>query len=87
MEEQAEALKQELANFITNINPDFTLEKDSDTSFSRLGLDSMSHVNMTRVIKETLGIDVEPDFAFNHPTINAITIQLNKLDEGAYAVV
>ncbi|WP_347330760.1 acyl carrier protein [Marinimicrobium locisalis] len=67
-----ESLIQALSGYIKTKVPDFDPEKHADTSFSRLGLDSLGHVELSGVLERQLNISVSPEVAFNYPTINAL---------------
>lgn len=76
MEFNHNALLTEITNYLTPKVDGFSLEEHQDVSFSSLGLDSLNHVELSTVIEEHLGKHIEPTFAFDYPTINAL---LNKL--------
>ena len=45
---------------------------DRDASLTSFGLDSLAMVNLVALIEEKLDIELEPELAFNYPTINAL---------------
>jgi acyl carrier protein len=47
-----------------------------ETRFVRLGLDSASAVHFIVELEEWLGIELEPELAFDHPTIAALARHL-----------
>lgn len=68
-----------LEAFIARRLPEFTLKEHSNTSFSRLGLDSADHVQLTAIIEDHFGINIEPTLAFDYPTVNSIVSHLENL--------
>ena len=67
-----DSLIQALAEYIETKIPGFDPDKHADTSFSRLGLDSLGHVELSGVLEKQLSVSVSPEAAFNYPTINAL---------------
>lgn len=67
-----DVLVEKLIQYICTKAPSFTSEEHLDTSFSALGLDSVSHVEMTTVIENYLQVTVDPALAFNYPTVNSL---------------
>lgn len=67
-----ESLVQALAEYIKSKVPEFDPEEHADTSFSRLGLDSLGHVELSGILEQQLDVSVSPEAAFNYPTINAL---------------
>lgn len=45
---------------------------DPDASLTSFSLDSLAMVTLVARIEEALGIELEPELAFNYPTINAL---------------
>lgn len=45
---------------------------DTDASLTSFGLDSLAMVNFVTQIEEVIGVELEPELAFNYPTINAL---------------
>lgn len=43
-----------------------------DTSFSRLGLDSMGHVQLSAILEKHTGQELDPTLGFDYPTINSL---------------
>lgn len=72
MENPRDCLKSAVAKQIKAKLPSFDQSLHADISFSKLGLDSMGHVELSTVIENTLSISVEPDIAFNYPTLNSL---------------
>lgn len=62
----------EIAEFLGSVVPEFCKDSHLDTSFSRLGLDSAQHVQLTSIVENNMNIEVEPTLAFDYPTINAL---------------
>ncbi|CAM4141254.1 acyl carrier protein [Pseudoalteromonas ostreae] len=54
-------------------------EIQRDISFSRLGLDSAGHVQISAIIEDHMQIDVSPTVAFDHPTINSLIKYIDEL--------
>lgn len=44
----------------------------SDQPFSELGLDSLTGLRMTRKLEDQLGVEVELEWLFDHPSIQAL---------------
>lgn len=68
-EELISVIEKYLASKVASFDED----KHSETSFSRLGLDSLGHVELSAAIEKNFDIQVQPDIAFNYPTIKALT--------------
>ena len=72
--------KQELINqlitYLSGNISQFNAEKHLDTSFSRLGLDSAGHVQLSTIVEDLTQLEVEPTLAFDYPTINALANHL-----------
>jgi acyl carrier protein len=77
-----ESFIEEMINYIESRVDGFSKELHLDTSFSRLGLDSAGHVQLTTVIEDFMQMEIAPTLAFDYPTINAmaehLTEKLNK---------
>ena len=71
-EKLKEALVEAISEYVVTQIPSFDIAEHAETSFSRLGLDSLSHVELTAVIEKTLSVELEPDLAFNYPTVTAL---------------
>lgn len=70
--ELSDSLAQLLADLMesaTGTRPDVI---DRDASFTSYGLDSLAMVTFVAQIEETIGIELEPELAFNYPTLNAL---------------
>jgi acyl carrier protein len=55
------------------------ISKDSvetDTKFSRIGLDSAMVVYIMMDLEEGLGLELSPDDFYDHPTVNALSAYL-----------
>ncbi|BDA73883.1 hypothetical protein CAL7716_080490 [Calothrix sp. PCC 7716] len=72
------ALIEKLVEYISAKIPDFSPKEHLDNSFSGLGLDSASHVEMTSIIEDYLQVTVDPALAFNYPTINSLVDYLQQ---------
>ncbi|WP_199610183.1 acyl carrier protein [Flocculibacter collagenilyticus] len=73
-----EELITEITDYIASKIEGFSLEQHIDTSFSRLGLDSAGHVQLTTVIEDYMQIEVAPTLAFDYPTVNALVNHLTE---------
>lgn len=71
-EQLKEGLIKAISEYVQSKIPDFDIAEHADTSFSRLGLDSLEHVELTATIEKALSIELEPDLAFNYPTVTAL---------------
>ncbi|WNO60627.1 acyl carrier protein [Rheinheimera sp. MMS21-TC3] len=67
-----DTLISKIAEYVAERVDGFSKDLHIDTSFSRLGLDSAAHVQLTAVIEDYLQTDVSPTLAFDYPTINAL---------------
>jgi acyl carrier protein len=65
-------LTEKLSEYLSAKVPGFSSTEHLDSSFSSLGLDSVSHVEMTAMIEDYLQIKVDPALAFDYPTINSL---------------
>ena len=54
-------------------------EIDPNAKFSRLGLDSATIINLIIAAEEWLGIEVDPDSVYEHPSVNALSEYLAAL--------
>ncbi|MCV2881304.1 acyl carrier protein [Actibacterium sp. XHP0104] len=50
---------------------------DPDASLTSFGLDSMAMVELVSALEEQLDRELEPELAFNYPTINALARHLS----------
>ncbi|MBE8966698.1 acyl carrier protein [Nostocales cyanobacterium LEGE 12452] len=73
-----DALVEKLVQYICTKVPNFSSKEHSDASFSGLGLDSASHVEMTAIIEDYLQVNIDPSVAFDYPTINSLVSYLQK---------
>ena len=46
---------------------------DPDSKLTRLGLDSATSVHLMVALEEWLGVDLEPELAFEYPTLRALS--------------
>lgn len=69
-------LKTAIINYIVKKLPEFSEDTDAGTSFSRLGLDSLGHVEISSAIEDAIGMQVDPETAFNYPTLNSLVAYL-----------
>lgn len=74
-----ETLITEITDYIASKVEGFSKELHIDTSFSRLGLDSAGHVQLTTIIEDYMQIEISPTLAFDFPTVNAISDYLNEI--------
>jgi len=79
MEFNQHALLTEITNYLSSRIDGFSLDEHKDASFSSLGLDSLNHVELSTVIEEHLEKQIDPAFAFDYPTINALLNQLKTM--------
>lgn len=77
-EEMTATLEAAIVEYVVTKVPTFNLAEHAETSFSRLGLDSLGHVELTAVIEKTLALELEPDLAFNYPTVTALIKHLGE---------
>lgn len=49
-----------------------------DVSFSRLGLDSAGHVQLSAIIEDHINDDVSPTIAFDYPTIHSLISYIDR---------
>ena len=56
---------------------------DPDVKFARLGLDSATIINLIIAAEEWLGIEVDPDSVYEHPSVNALSEHLAALVDRA----
>ena len=68
----ADVLVKKLIEYVSAKVPGFSPQEHLDNSFSGLGLDSASHVEMTAIIEDYLQITIDPALAFNYPTVNSL---------------
>ena len=73
-----ETLIVKISTFLSAHIPEFSAEKHFDTSFSRLGLDSASHVQLTAIVEDYVQFPINPTLAFEYPTINALVNHLQE---------
>jgi len=78
-EQKKAELESAITDYVVTKVPEFDLAQHADTSFSRLGLDSLGHVELTAALEKVLGVELEPDLAFNYPTVTALLEQLAQL--------
>lgn len=55
-------------------------EIDPDATFDSFGLDSATAIGITGELEEWLGISIDPDVAYNYPTIRSLSSHLAALD-------
>ena len=65
-------LTEDISAHLTEAIDEFSIELHLDTSFSRLGLDSAGHVQLSGIIEDHTQTEIEPTIAFDYPTINAL---------------
>jgi acyl carrier protein len=46
---------------------------DPDAKFSRLGLDSVNSVTLILALEEWLGMELNPELAFDYPTLRKLS--------------
>ena len=72
------ALVEKMVEYISAKVPSFSSTEHLDNSFSSLGLDSVSHVEMTAIIEDYLQVTIDPSLAFDYPTINSLVDYLQQ---------
>lgn len=73
-----DTLVEKLTEYLSAKVPGFSATEHLDNSFSSLGLDSVSHVEMTAIIEDHLQMTVDPALAFDYPTINSLVNYLQQ---------
>lgn len=73
-----DAFIEKLVEYISAKIPGFSAIEHLDSSFSSLGLDSVSHVEMTAIIEDYLQVTIDPSLAFDYPTINSLVDYLQQ---------
>ncbi len=68
-----------LMNEIRNATPPNGVELDGDTSFSSMGLDSMTQVSLIGKLEERFEVELDPTLAYDYPTVNALSKKLDEL--------
>lgn len=81
----ADILADALADFIETSSGARPATVDRDASLTSFGLDSLAMVNLVVLIEERLGIELEPELAFNYPTINALAGFIGQTKGAAHA--
>ncbi|PSW22269.1 phosphopantetheine-binding protein [Photobacterium sanctipauli] len=81
------AMLDDICAFLESEVEDFCRNSHLDTSFSRLGLDSMGHVQLSSIVEKHTGQEIDPTLAFDYPTINSMLEHLQaQLKENADAI-
>lgn len=73
-----DTLVEKLIEYVSAKMPGFSSTEHLDSSFSSLGLDSVSHVEMTAIIEDYLQVTIDPSLAFDYPTINSLVDYLQQ---------
>jgi|GEM_PF-4861861 len=68
----ADILSDALADIVETNSGERPVKLDRDASLTSFGLDSLAMVNLVALIEERLETELEPELAFNYPTINAL---------------
>lgn len=76
-----EILADALADIVETSSGTRPTEIDRDASLTSFGLDSLAMVNLVALIEERLSIELQPELAFNYPTINALANFINERQE------
>lgn len=71
-------LVKKLVEYISAKVPSFSSTEHLDNSFSSLGLDSVSHVEMTAMLEDYLQVTIDPSLAFDYPTVNSLVDYLQQ---------
>lgn len=69
----------DISDYIAMQIGDTNGEFQRDISFSKLGLDSAGHVQISAIIEDHTQVDVSPTVAFDHPTINSLIQYVDEL--------
>lgn len=67
-----QTLTEDITQYLCEAIEEFSTEQHLDTSFSRLGLDSTGHVQLSAIIEDHTQTEIEPTIAFDYPTINSL---------------
>ncbi|QQX80333.1 acyl carrier protein [Shewanella sp. KX20019] len=73
-----QTLTKAISQYLSEVIEEFSAELHLDTSFSRLGLDSTGHVQLSAIIEDHIQVEIEPTIAFDYPTINSLIQFLEK---------
>ncbi|MCL1051030.1 acyl carrier protein [Shewanella abyssi] len=73
-----QTLTKAISQYLSEAVEEFSAEQHLDTSFSRLGLDSTGHVQLSAIIEDHTQVEIEPTIAFDYPTINSLIQFLEK---------
>lgn len=73
-----DTLVEKLVEYLSIKVPGFSPTEHLDNSFSSLGLDSVSHVEMTAIIADYLQATIDPALAFDYPTVNSLVNYLQQ---------
>lgn len=73
------AIQAYLMTEIRGAAPPGGTEPDGDTSFSAMGLDSMTQVTLIGRLEERFGVELDPTLAYDYPTVNALSGKLGEL--------
>lgn len=68
----AEIITQVLQKILDKKELNKQSEINLNASFTSFGLDSLNMVEMVAELEDKLGIALEPELAFNYPTINTL---------------
>ena len=75
-----------IAEVITTLLPKSLLgntdQVGGDVSFQSIGLDSAQMVEMIAQLETKLGISLEPELAFNYPTVNSLAAYICQNHQG-----
>ena len=70
-----------LRDIAANHRVELPPEIDQDASFASFGLDSLAMVELVARVGDALEVDLEPELAFNYPTIAAVSAHLAAREE------
>ena len=75
-------VRSQVASVLGNISPD---DIDPELTFQDLGFDSVKATGLVDRLKNVTALSLPPTLAFDHPTPNALAIQLGQLFGGSVA--
>ncbi|MFY0595221.1 MAG: acyl carrier protein [Cognatishimia sp.] len=81
----AEILADALADIVETSSGTRPATVNRDASLTSFGLDSLAMVNLVTLIEERLDIELEPELAFNYPTINALADFIGQMQRVPHA--
>lgn len=68
-----------IEEYIRNVLPEQADAITDSVSFSAMGMDSVSHVQLIAAIEDRFNLKIEPTMAFDYPTVAALSQQVAEL--------